>query len=105
MTESPRPPGCNVGALRQSGVTLSPREVVALVHALSNMDGPIPSADEGWITNAGEAIVVARGRTAAADPALKLAGLAALMDALLPPFREDRRYAPPASLHMIPGRL
>jgi hypothetical protein len=95
--------GLNVGQLRRSGVVLYPREVVAVVHALCDQDVCVSSPDELWITAEGQVLVDHPGRAPAL--ASRLASFGVLIDSLLPPFTEERQYAPAASLQTIPARL
>jgi hypothetical protein len=94
------PQGINIAQLLRSGMVLHPSEVVALVHALCDQEVCVPTADKLWITHEGQVIV---HETNGAPPLLATMG--ALIETLLPPFSEERRYAPAASLHMLPARL
>jgi hypothetical protein len=94
----------NVAQLRRSGVVLHPREVVALVHALCDQELAVPTPEELWITEAGN-VIVGDDSPRATNVAAFLRAVGVLIDTLLPPFTEVRRYVPAASLHRLPARL
>ena len=103
MTVSSLPQGMNVAQLRRAGLVLYPKEVVAMVHALCDQAVSVQTPDELWITDEGHVLVCASAGAARAVPGLTSMGV--LIETLLPPFSEERQYAPAASLHRLPARL
>ena len=95
--------GITVAQLRHAGVGLYPREVVAIVHDLCDQGMCVERPDELCITAAGRVLV--REPVGAAGAVQFLTAMGVLIDSLMPSFREQRHYTPPASLQMLPARL
>jgi hypothetical protein len=100
---STRPQEISVAQLKHCGLVLYPREVVALVHALCDQQVCVPTPGDLSLTDAGQVLVRDGAGATGAAPFLTTMGV--LIEALLPPFSEERQYAPAASLHMLPARL
>jgi hypothetical protein len=100
---APRPETMKLTQLRRPGLVMYPKEVVAIVHALCNLQQCGPTLDAVWITETGHVYVQDQDDSTGAAPFLPTVG--ALLDTLLPPFSEERQYAPAASLQTLAARL
>lgn len=100
------PSGHSIGELIRQHGALATREVLALIHeACRDSAAAFPqSPDDLWITDTGQ-LLIARSdqRAAPVDPR---AGVAALLEAMLPPDgSEDPTRVVPKALRGLPGRL
>ena len=100
------PSGHNLGQLMRRGITLTTREVLALVHEVCrDATATFPqSPDDLWVTDTGELMIARSDQNA--EPVDPRHGAASLLESMLPPEgRTDPQQIVPPALRGLPSRL